>query len=226
MRLLVLESQNTPGNQLADRLVQDGFTVDCARDAQETLRLAAVLDYDVVIMDLAACPEGLELLTDLRHRQNAGILTLTAVGDVDQGVRALEVGADDFLPKPYDDLELAARVRAMFRRQHLHSGEVLRIADLEIHLLRRRVERSGRAIRLSATEYAVLVSMVRRQGEVLTRMRITQEVWDILPPSRGRRALESTVRRLRAKVDGAFGVKLIHTVRGVGYVARIGEAVP
>ena len=114
----------------------------------------------------------------------------------------------------------------MFPRQHLHSGEVLRIADLKIHLLRRRVERSGRAIRLSATEYAVLVSMVRRQGEVLTRMRITQEVWDILPPSRGRRALESTVRRLRAKVDGAFEGKLIHTVRGVGYVARIGEAVP
>lgn len=226
MRLLVLEQLRATGRHLAHRLVDNGFTVDCARDAQEALRLAGHQDYDAVILDLGACADGMELLAALRHRHTGLILTLTAGGDVDQGVRALQIGADDFLAKPYDDLELAARVRAMLRRKRLSSGEVLGIADLEIHLLRRRVERAGRPIRLSAAEYAVLVLMVRRQGEVMTRMRIAAEVWDTLPPSRGQRALESTLRRLRAKVDGAFEAKLIHTVRGAGYVVRVAEGDP
>jgi two-component system copper resistance phosphate regulon response regulator CusR len=132
-------------------------------------------------------------------------------------VRGLEIGADDYLVKPYAFSELLARVRALMRRGKDREGDVLRMADLEVHLLRRRVERAGQRLDLTSKEYALLLLLMRRRGEVLSRTLIAEQVWDMNFDS-DTNVVEVAVRRLRAKVDEPFPRKLIHTVRGFGYV--------
>jgi two-component system copper resistance phosphate regulon response regulator CusR len=144
-------------------------------------------------------------------------LFLTARDRVEDRVRGLEIGADDYLVKPYAFSELLARVRALLRRGKDREGDVLRMADLEVHLLRRRVERAGQRLDLTSKEYALLLLLMRRRGEVLSRTLIAEQVWDMNFDS-DTNVVEVAVRRLRAKVDEPFPQKLIHTVRGFGYV--------
>ena len=145
------------------------------------------------------------------------IIMVTARDRVEDRVRGLEIGADDYLVKPYAFSELVARVRALLRRGKFQEPEVLRIADLEVHLLRRRVERAGQRVDLTAQEYALLMLLLRRQGEVLSRTLIAEQVWDMNFHS-DTNVVEVAVRRLRSKIDDPFVTKLIHTVRGFGYV--------
>ncbi len=164
--------------------------------------------------------DGWAALRDIRKDQQTPVLFLTARDRVEDRVRGLELGADDYLVKPYAFSELLARVRALMRRGKFQEPDVMRVADLEVHLLRRRVERGSQRIDLTAKEYALLLLFLRRQGEVLSRTLIAEQVWDMNFDS-DTNVVEVAVRRLRAKIDDPFPAKLIHTVRGFGYVMEV-----
>jgi two-component system, OmpR family, copper resistance phosphate regulon response regulator CusR len=176
-----------------------------------------VLDVGLPGMD------GWQVLTEIRKHHQVPVLFLTARDRVEDRVRGLEIGADDYLVKPYAFSELLARVRALLRRGKEREGDVLRMGDLEVHLLRRRVERGGKRIDLTAKEYALLLLFMRRRGEVLSRTLIAEQVWDMNFDS-DTNVVEVAVRRLRAKLDDPFARKLVHTVRGFGYVMEEREA--
>jgi two-component system copper resistance phosphate regulon response regulator CusR len=181
--------------------------------------------YDLVILDvMLPGADGWQVLTALRRAgRDLPVLFLTARDDVDDRVRGLEAGADDYLVKPFAFSELLARVRTLLRRGKAREPESLRVADLELDLMRRRVVRGGRRIDLTAKEFALLELLLRRRGEVLPRSLIASQVWDMNFDS-DTNVIEVAVRRLRAKIDDAFDVKLIRTVRGMGYVIELPEA--
>jgi two-component system copper resistance phosphate regulon response regulator CusR len=181
-------------------------------------------DYDLVILDVML--PGLDGWRVLQTIRKAGkevpVLILTARDQVDDRVKGLEMGADDYLVKPFAFSELLARVRTLLRRGKAKELEVLRLADMELDLLRRRVTRAGRRIDLTAKEFALLELLLRRQGEVLPRSLIASQIWDMNFDS-DTNVIEVAVRRLRAKVDDGFEPKLIRTVRGMGYVLEVPE---
>jgi two-component system copper resistance phosphate regulon response regulator CusR len=194
--------------------------VDLARDGRDGLHDALSVDYDLLILDVML--PGLDGWAVLRGVRAAGkelpVLFLTARDQVDDRVRGLELGADDYLVKPFAFAELLARVRSLLRRGGRgKEPEILRVADLEVDLLRRRVTRGGRRIELTAKEFALLELLLRRQGEVLPRSLIASQVWDMNFESDSN-VIEVAVRRLRAKVDDGFEPRLVRTVRGMGYV--------
>jgi len=218
MRLLLAEDERHAGEYLAKGLGENGFVVDWALDGNDALHLALTTDYDVIVLDVGLpAIDGWELVKRLRLRSKTPVLFLTARDRVEDRVRGLELGADDYLVKPFAFSELLARVRALQRRSKQQESDVLRVADLEVHLLRRRVERANQRIDLTAKEYALLLLLLRRRGEVLSRTLIAEQVWDMNFDS-DTNVVEVAVRRLRAKVDDPFPNKLIHTVRGFGYV--------
>ncbi len=218
MRLLLAEDERHAGEYLAKGLGENGFVVDWALDGADALHLALTTDYDVIVLDVGLpAIDGWELVKRLRLRSKTPVLFLTARDRVEDRVRGLELGADDYLVKPFAFSELLARVRALQRRSKQQEPDVLRVADLEVHLLRRRVERANQRIDLTAKEYALLLLLLRRRGEVLSRTLIAEQVWDMNFDS-DTNVVEVAVRRLRAKVDDPFPNKLIHTVRGFGYV--------
>jgi len=218
MRLLLAEDERHAGEYLAKGLGENGFVVDWALDGNDALHLALTTDYDVIVLDVGLpAIDGWELVKRLRLRSKTPVLFLTARDRVEDRVRGLELGADDYLVKPFAFSELLARVRALQRRSKQQEPDVLRVADLEVHLLRRRVERANQRIDLTAKEYALLLLLLRRRGEVLSRTLIAEQVWDMNFDS-DTNVVEVAVRRLRAKVDDPFPNKLIHTVRGFGYV--------
>jgi two-component system copper resistance phosphate regulon response regulator CusR len=175
-------------------------------------------DYDLVVLDVMLPGiDGWQVLKALRDAgRQVPVLFLTARDDVDDRVRGLEAGADDYLAKPFAFAELLARVKSLLRRGRAREPEVLRLADLEVDALRRRVTRGGRRIDLTPKEFALLLLLVRRQGEVLPRSLIASQVWDMNFDS-DTNVIDVAVRRLRAKIDDDFDVKLIRTVRGMGY---------
>ncbi len=225
MKVLVVEDEVKTGDYLRQGLSEAGFVVDLARDGQDGLHLALTEAYDLVILDVMLPGlDGWQVLAGIRRAgRDVPVLFLTARDEVDDRVKGLELGADDYLVKPFAFSEFLARVRTQLRRGgKAKEAERLQAADLELDLMRRRVTRSGRRIELTAKEFSLLELLLRRQSEVLPRSLIASQVWDMNFDS-DTNVIEVAIRRLRAKVDDGFEVKLIRTVRGMGYVLEAGE---
>jgi two-component system copper resistance phosphate regulon response regulator CusR len=220
MKILIVEDEPKTGNYLKQGLTEAGFSVDLARDGNDGLHLALTDKHDLAILDvMLPGKDGWAVLAGIRRAgKEMPVMFLTARDAVDDRVKGLELGADDYLVKPFAFSELLARVRTLLRRGNMSTAtEFLRCADLELDLLRRRVSRAGQRIDLTAKEFALLELLLRRQGEVLPRSLIASQVWDMNFDS-DTNVIEVAMRRLRAKVDDAFEPKLIRTVRGMGYV--------
>ncbi|MFA7282037.1 MAG: heavy metal response regulator transcription factor [Sterolibacterium sp.] len=219
MKILIIEDQQKTGDYLKQGLSEAGFVTDLARDGMDGLHLALSEPYDLVVLDvMLPSLDGWKILETLRRAgKDMPVLFLTARDQVADRVKGLELGADDYLVKPFDFAELLARARSLLRRGKTKEPELLRVADLELDLLRRRVSRAGRRIDLTAKEFTLLELLLRRQGEVLPRSLIASQVWDMNFDS-DTNVIEVAVRRLRAKMDDDFEPKLIRTVRGMGYV--------
>ncbi len=224
MRVLIVEDEVKTGDYLRQGLTESGFVVDVARNGLDGRHLGLSGEYDVIVLDvMLPGADGWEVLRSLRGQgKRTPVLFLTARDGVEDRVKGLELGADDYLVKPFAFSELLARVRALVRRGPVREPEILRAADLEVDLLRRRATRAGRRIALTAKEFALLVLLLRRQGEVLSRTLLAEQVWDMNFDS-DTNVVEVAVRRLRAKVDDPFSRKLIHTARGMGYVLEARE---
>lgn len=226
MKILIVEDEPKTGEYLRQGLNEAGFVADLAATGSDGLHLALHGEYDLVILDVML-PEldGWQVLASLRRRGlEMPVLFLTARDQVEDRVKGLELGADDYLVKPFSFAELLARVRTILRRGRgggLDSN-VLRVADLELDLLRRRVTRGGKRIDLTAKEFGLLELLMRRQGEVLPRSLIASQVWDMNFDS-DTNVIEVAMRRLRLKVDDGQLVKLIQTVRGMGYVLEAAQ---
>jgi two-component system, OmpR family, copper resistance phosphate regulon response regulator CusR len=219
MKLLVVEDEDKTADYIKQGLVESGFIVDLARTGLDGHHLAMTESYDLLILDVMLPDvDGWRILQSVRAARNeVPVLFLTARSGVDDRVKGLELGADDYLVKPFAFTELLARVRTLLRRglkslQH----DQIHIADLELDLPRRRATRQGRRINLTNKEFALLELLARRQGEVLPRSLIASQVWDMNFDS-DTNVIDVAIRRLRAKLDDGHDLKLIHTVRGMGY---------
>jgi two-component system copper resistance phosphate regulon response regulator CusR len=221
MKILVLEDDKTVGQYVQRGLAEAGYHADLIGDGSEGLRLSGDGHYDLLVLDLRL-PQlsGLEVLRRLRDRGDSiPVLVLTAQDAVDFKVQALKMGADDYVTKPFSLEELLARVEALGRRPKTIAPPVLTLADLTLDTGSREVRRGGRLIELTPKEYAVLEYLMRHQGQVMPRTLITEYAWDYhFDP--GTNIVDVVITRLRKKIDHAREPKLIHTVRGVGYVAR------
>lgn len=220
MKILIVEDETKTGDYLKQGLTEAGFVVDLARTGPDGLHLATSEDYDLIILDVMLPGlDGRQVLAALRAAgRELPVLFLTARDRVEDRVQGLELGADDYLVKPFAFAELLARVRTLLRRGRGQGApQTLRAADLELDPLRRRVTRGGRKIDLTAKEFALLELFLRHRGEVLPRALIASQVWDMNFDS-DTNVIDVAVRRLRAKIDEGFEVKLIRTVRGMGYV--------
>lgn len=225
MKILVVEDEPKTGNYLKQGLTEAGFVVDLARDGNDGLHLATTENYDLIVLDIMLPGrDGWSILKSLRDTGDTiPVLFLTARDQVDDRVKGLESGADDYLVKPFAFSELLARVRTLLRRGKTTEPEVMRVADMELDLHRRRVTRGGKRIALTAKEFALLELLLRRHDEVLPRSLIASQVWDINFDS-DTNVIEVAVRRLRAKIDDGFEPKLIQTIRGMGYVLETPES--
>ena len=225
MKVLIVEDELKTGDYLRQGLAEAGFVADLARNGTDGLHLALTGDYDLLVLDVMLPGlNGWQLLQTLRRGGHAlPVLFLTARDQVEDRVKGLELGADDYLVKPFAFSEFLARVRTLLRRGKGNiEPEVLRIADLELDLMRRRAQRGGRRIDLTAKEFALLELLLRRQGEVLTRSLIASKVWDMNFDS-DTNVIEVAMRRLRAKMDDDFEPKLLRTIRGMGYVLEASD---
>lgn len=223
MRLLVIEDDENIARFLQKGLREEGFAVDVARDGEEGLFLAREVDYDLITLDVQLPKrDGFDVLHDLRRRGvRSRILMLTVRGAVEDSVRGLEGGADDYLKKPFAFAELLARVRALLRRSAQEGPSVLTAQDLVMDLRTRRVTRGGEQVVLSAKEFTVLEYLLRHPGEVISRTRLAEHAWDENFDAFSN-VIDVTVYRLREKIDRGQPCRLIHTVRGAGYVLRPG----
>jgi two-component system copper resistance phosphate regulon response regulator CusR len=225
MKILVVEDESKTGTYLKQGLFEAGFVVDLATNGLDGLHLALTEAYDLAILDVMLPGiDGWQVLQGIRRSgKEMPILFLTARDRIEDRVKGLEMGADDYLVKPFAFSELLARVRTLLRRGgRTKESEFLRAADLELDLLRRRVNRAGKRIDLTAKEFALLEVLLRRQGEVLPRSLIASQVWDMNFDS-DTNVIEVAIKRLRAKIDDGFELKLIRTVRGMGYVLEAAE---
>jgi two-component system copper resistance phosphate regulon response regulator CusR len=219
MRILVVEDEPEAAAVLAKGLREHAYAVDTAGDGMAALEQMSINDYDLVILDiLLPGINGMEVCSRLRQDGSAvPVLMLTARGEPDQRVAGLDVGADDYLPKPYHFPELLARIRALLRRGPALGSSVLAVDNLTIDTRARRVARGGRTIQLTTKEYALLEYLARRTGEVVGRGDIAEHVWDdSFDPASN--LIEVYIQRLRRKVDDGHSLRLIHTRRGAGYV--------
>ena len=221
MKVLVVEDDRTVGQYVKRGLEEQLNQVDLVDDGVEALARASQFEYDVLVLDLRLPGlSGIEILRTLRDKGNTTpILVLTAQDAVESKVQALRTGADDYVTKPFAFEELLARVEALSRRPKSMASLILEVDDLEINTNLHEVRRSGKLLELTPKEYAVLEYLVRNSGRVMTRTLITEYAWDYhFDP--GTNVVDVVINRLRKKVDQGFTQKLIHTVRGVGYLLK------
>jgi two-component system copper resistance phosphate regulon response regulator CusR len=217
MRILIVEDEPKTAAYTRKGLAEHGFIVDVAANGIDGAHLALASDYDLIVLDvMLPGADGWEVLRRIRGAKQTPVLFLTAHDEVADRVKGLELGADDYLVKPFAFSELLARVRSILRRGAKQTDERLRIADLEIDPLKRRVLRGDKKIDLTAKEFALLEYLARHSGEVLSRTLIAENVWDMNFDS-DTNVVDVAMRRLRAKIDDPFEAKLIRTIRGVGY---------
>ena len=223
MRLLVVEDESKTGDYLKQGLSEAGFQVSLARNGLDGHHLAMTDLFDVIILDVML-PDvsGWKILQSLREADNkTPVLFLSARDSIDDRVKGLELGADEYLIKPFAFAEVLARVRTLIRRGAVQTvDDILIVADLEMDIPKRKIQRAGKRILLSNKEFSLLELLLRREGEVLPRSLIASQVWDMNFDS-DTNVIDVAIRRLRAKVDDDFTVKLIHTVRGMGYKLEV-----
>ena len=221
MKILIVEDEAKTAAYLKKGLEENGFVSDIAVDGETGTDMARHGQYELVILDvMLPGQDGWSVLRELRQRRNAvPVLFLTARDSVPDRVRGLELGADDYLVKPFAFSELLARVRTILRRGNggARQGATLRVGDLEIDVERHKASRRGRPLDLTPKEFLLLSLLARRAGDVLSRTLVAEQVWDINFDA-GTNVVDVHVRRLRSKVDDPFDAKLIHTVRGIGYI--------
>ena len=223
MKVLVIEDDVGIGQMVRRGLEAVNFQVDLAPDGATGLKLALENPYNVIILDLMLPKlDGWHVCRELRSQRNrTPVLMLTARDAVEDRVRGLDLGADDYLPKPFDFTELLARVRALLRRDKIHRTRIIRVGDLEIDTAKRRVSRAGRMIGLSHREYELLESLAANEGRVLTREAIQERVW--MAENSFSNTVDVYIRMLRKKIDAGHPIKMIQTVHGVGYTLRLPE---
>jgi two-component system copper resistance phosphate regulon response regulator CusR len=219
MKLLIIEDQAKTAAYLKKGLSEQGFVVDTCENGELGLESTQQTDYDLLILDvMLPGRDGWAVLSRFRSSGNqTPVLMLTARDAVEDRVKGLNLGADDYLVKPFAFSELVARVRTLLRRAPARQPEVLQVGDLKIEIAKQRATRGGKRLDLTPKEFALLSLLARRTGEVVSRSVIMEQVWDINFDAETN-VVEVHVRRLRSKVDEPFSTKLIHTVRGVGYV--------
>lgn len=218
MRILVIEDEPKLADYLHKGLSEQSYVVDLARDGIDGRHLAVEGTYDLIVLDVMLPGlDGFDVLAAVRAVKDTPILMLTARDAIEDRVRGLEGGADDYLVKPFAFSELLARVQALLRRGRSQEPTVFRLADLELDVARRKVLRDGRRLDLTAKEFALLTLLLRRQGQVLSRTTLAEQVWDMNFDS-DTNVIDVAVRRLRGKLDDPYPTKLLHTVRGMGYV--------
>jgi len=222
MHILVVEDERKTAAFISRGLTEENFTVDTTENGREGLELALNREYDLIILDvMLPGMDGWEVLKRLRERgKDTPVLLLTVLSQVEDRVKGLQLGADDYLTKPFAFSELLARLHTILRRGPVRTADVLKVGDLEIDFPAHRVTRGGKRIDLTPKEYALLSLLARRSGEVLSRTRIAERIWDIDFES-DTNVVDVHMRRLRIKVDDPFETKLIHTVRGIGYVLEL-----
>jgi two-component system copper resistance phosphate regulon response regulator CusR len=221
MKILVIEDEKKAAAYLKKGLGENGFIVDVAEDGEEGLHMAKTWDYDLIILDVMLPKrDGWSVLFELRRagRQTLSLF-LTAKDSLPDRIKGLDLGADAYLVKPFAFSELMAQIRSLIRRGPGRQLDTMRVADLEIDLLQHRALRAGTRLELTPKEFSLLALLAKRAGEIITRTLISEQVWDINFDT-DTNVVDVHIRRLRAKVDDPFKTKLIHTVRGMGYVLR------
>ncbi|KQP50090.1 heavy metal response regulator transcription factor [Pseudorhodoferax sp. Leaf274] len=226
MKILIVDDEPKTADYLYKGLTEQGCAVDVARDGIDGQHLALVHDYDVIVLD-AMLPgvDGFTLLRALRQVKQTPVIMLTARDRVEDRVKGLHDGADDYLVKPFSFLELLARLQALQRRGRTQEPMQLKIANLQVDLLARKAWRGGARIDLTAKEFALLAVLARRQGEILSKTAIAELVWDMHFDS-NTNIVEVAIKRLRSKIDTGFAPRLLHTIRGMGYVMEVREEGP
>jgi two-component system copper resistance phosphate regulon response regulator CusR len=223
MRILVVEDEKRIADFLSRGLESAGYAVDLSADGQHALDLVHHTEYDLVILDLGLPDiDGLQVLAKIRNRKSSPpVLILSARDAVEDRVKGLEVGADDYLVKPFAFVELLARVRALLRRGQ-PTPERLQVGDLVLDCIRRRVTRENEPIELAPKEFSILEYLMRNRGRPLSRTMIVEHVWD-MDYDGLTNIVDVYIRHLRSKIDDRFPMKMIHTVRGIGYMLDIPE---
>lgn len=219
MKILVIEDEPKTGDYLKQGLTEAGFVTDMVRDGIDGMHHALTEPYDLIVLDVMLPNiSGWQIIQSVRKAgKDIPVIFLTAKDQVEDRVKGLEIGADDYLVKPFAFSELLARIRSLLRRGKTRDPDIIQIANLELDLLRRRVTRAGKRIDLTAKEFGLLELLLRRKGEVLPRSLIASQVWDMNFDS-DTNVIDVAIRRLRSKMDDDFEPKLIRTVRGMGYV--------
>jgi len=221
MRILVVDDEENIANYLKKGLNESGYSVDTAFDGEEAVYLASINDYDLILLDIMIPKiNGIQVCKSLRKSQNSSyIILVTAKDKLEDKVSGLDAGADDYITKPFAFAELLARIRAVLRRGSEDKENILKVKDLEVNLLNREVKRGNTFIELTSKEFSLLEYFIRNKNLVLTRTMISEKVWNI-DFFTDTNVIDVYVNHLRKKIDKDFDNKLIHTVRGVGYILK------
>ena len=221
MRILVVEDEINLNELITEKLKDEHYGVDSCLDGKEALEYISMVDYDVIILDVMLPKiNGFEVLKSIRSKNNrTPVILLTARSSIEDRVKGLDYGANDYLVKPFAFDELLARIRVMLRYSSENVNNIFTVADLTVDCDSRKVERNGNNIKLSAREFTLLEYMIRNKGKVLTRDKIEEHIWNF-DYEGGTNVIDVYIRYLRKKIDDEYTPKLLHTIRGVGYVLR------